>query len=209
MWTFYKRQSNGVCYSDDHSEEVLCAALSSDGKKAITGQYNYRPQTKFAKVTFSYVSVCPRKACMAWGHAWWGHAWWGACMAGEVYMAGGHVWRDGMHGRGGGAFNGRGHAWWWGVCMAGGIHGGGHVWQGACIEGLGVAGEHAWWGTCMAGGMCGQGVCVAGRGACVAGGMHGRGHVWQRRCGREVCVAGETATVAGASYWNAFSLNIE
>ena len=40
VWTFYKRQSNGVCYSDDHSEEVLCAALSSDGKKAITGQYN-------------------------------------------------------------------------------------------------------------------------------------------------------------------------
>ena len=130
MWTFYKRQSNGVCYSDDHSEEVLCAALSSDGKKAITGQYNYRPQTKFAKVTFSYVSVCPREACMAWGYAWWG-----ACMVG------------GMHGRGG--VHGRGacvagwHAWQGGHSMVGGMHGGGCAWQGAYMVGAMCGRGHA------------------------------------------------------------------
>ena len=77
----------------------------------------YRAQTKFAKVMFLQVSVCPwGGACVAGGmhgggaHGG-GHAWQGACMAGE-----GCAWWGGMHGRGGAA--------WRGACVAGG-----HAWQ--------------------------------------------------------------------------------
>ena len=86
----------------------------------------YRPQTKFAKVMFLQVSVCP----------------WEVCMAGDV-RARGHTWLGGMHGRGvwqGACVVG-------GVCGGGGMHGGGmhgrgytwggHVWQGGlCTLGL-------------------------------------------------------------------------
>ena len=92
--------------------------------------YIYRPQTKFAKVMFLQVSVCPHGgACMvAWGvHgcsggcAWffrggWGHAWffWG------VYpiFSGGHAWL--LQGGGGG-----GHVWLLlgGVWFFLGVHG--------------------------------------------------------------------------------------
>ena len=72
-------------------------------------EYCYRPQTKFAKVMFLQVSVCPQG-----GHAWL----WGACMvAGE----GACVVLGGMHGCGGG-----GHVWLWGACMVvgeGDMHG--------------------------------------------------------------------------------------
>ena len=91
---------------------------------------HYRPQTKFAKVMFLQVSVCPQG---------------GARVAGGACMVGGHVWQGG-------------HAWWgqrWhGACMAGDVHGrgrawqGGHVWQGGHAR-LGVHGR----GACMAGGM--------------------------------------------------------
>ena len=37
MWTFFKRQTHIVPYTDDHTEEVVCCAISRDGKKAITG----------------------------------------------------------------------------------------------------------------------------------------------------------------------------
>ena len=64
----------------------------------------YRPLTKFAKVMFLQVSVCPQgggvhgggRVCVAGGHAWQGcvHgrgcAWQGAC------TAGGRAWQD-MH----------------------------------------------------------------------------------------------------------------
>ena len=90
----------------------------------------YRPQTKFAKVTFLHLSVShsvqrggtwvARGAYMAVGHAWCGAMWQGACMAGGM-----HDW--GVHGRG--------HAWQ-GACMAGGMHG-----RGMCDRG------HAWQGT--------------------------------------------------------------
>ena len=66
-------------------------------KLVICFSCNYRPQTKFAKVMFSQVSVCPRGG---------GHAWQGACVAGR------HAWQGE-------------HAWWGGACMAGGMHGGG------------------------------------------------------------------------------------
>ena len=63
----------------------------------------YRPQTKFAKVMFLQVSVCPRGG----GHAWQGGRAWGACMVGG----------GGMCGRG--------------ACMAGWacVVGGGRAWQ--------------------------------------------------------------------------------
>ena len=92
--------------------------------------YLYRPQTKFAKVMFSQVSVCPQGGGCAWpgrgivgkvmhgtGHAWQGacmagrHAWQGACVVGACMAVGG------MHGRWGGMC-GRGHVWQ-----------GGHVWH--------------------------------------------------------------------------------
>ena len=92
-------------------------------KLVICFSCNYRPQTKFAKVMFSQVSVClstggpcmaggmcGREACMAGGHAWQGeHAWWGG-MHGRW-----HAWWRGMHG-------GRGECVV-GACMAGGMHG--------------------------------------------------------------------------------------
>ena len=103
-------------------------------------QFYYRPKTKFAKVMFSQVSVCPQGgvhvwwvggmcggghacvvgggACVVGGHAWW----WGAC------VAGGHAWWGDMHGGGpcmaGGAWVGGGHAWQEGMC--GRV---GHAWQ--------------------------------------------------------------------------------
>ena len=112
----------------------------------------YRPQTKFAKVMFLQVSVCPQgEACVVAG----GHAWlWGACMVvgghvwlpGACVVAGGHVWlQGGVHGCRG-------------VCMvAGGVHG----CRGACVVVGGacvVAGGHVW----LQGGMCGCGGVVVG-----------------------------------------------
>ena len=62
----------------------------------------YRPQTKFEKVIFSQVSVCPQgEACIAGGMRVGG-----ACMAED------HAWQGDMHGSGGG------HAWQ-GACMTG------------------------------------------------------------------------------------------
>ena len=112
----------------------------------------YRPQTKFAKVMFSQVSVCPRVghvhdrmgvcgrgACMAGGHAWQGvcvagrHGRRGMCGGGHVLWGGGHVWQGDMYGGVAciaGGMHGRG------PCMVGGMHSGGHAWQGGC----------AWWG---------------------------------------------------------------
>ena len=100
---------------------------------------HYCPQTKFAKVMFLQVSVCPQGgvrdggACMA-GRG--GHAWLGACVTG------------GVHGRG--------------ACVEGGVHdrgcvcgGGGHVWQGKHAWQGGVWQGHAWQA-------CRQGVCMAG-----------------------------------------------
>ena len=116
----------------------------------------YRPQTKFAKVMFLQVSVCPRLVWCVWG----------ACMVGTFVVGGVHG-RGGMHGRG---MGGGGHAWQ-GACMAGGMYGRGHAWWGVCrvgacmAEGAYMAGGvhrgHAWWGACM------------------AGDMHGGGHAWQ------------------------------
>ena len=60
----------------------------------------------------------------------------------------------------------RGHAW----AGAGGMHGWGHVWQGTCMAGACVAGEHAWQG-----GVRGQGACVAREKAISAGGTHPTG----------------------------------
>ena len=87
--------------------------------------YLYRPQTKFAKVIFSQVSVCSQ------GGGVHGK---GVCMAGGMCgrgacMAGGCACQGCMHG--------------WGVCMSGG-----HAWQGACMTG----GMHGT-GVCVAGGV--------------------------------------------------------
>ena len=112
--------------------------------------FYYRSQTKFAKVMFLQVSVCPHGggACVVAG-GW-------VC----VVALGGHVWllRGGMHGS------------WGGACMVapGGVHG---FFGGACM----VFSGGAWF---FPGGMRGffWGACVVfSGGACVVfsrGGMH-------------------------------------
>ena len=91
---------------------------------------HYRPQTKFAKVMFLQVSVCPRGG--------------GVCGRGEHAWRGGHAWQGG-------------HAWWghrWhGACMAGGVHGRGRAWQGRHVW----QGGHARWGGAKQGDMHGRG----------------------------------------------------
>ena len=87
--------------------------------------YFYLPQTKFAKVMFLQVSVCPRGACLVAGGGM--HGCGGACMVvGGCMVAGGAcvvVGEGGVCGCGG-------HAWLWGACMVAG----GHVWlAGACM----------------------------------------------------------------------------
>ena len=100
----------------------------------------YRPQTKFAKIMFSQVSVCPRgRGVHGTGSMYGrGHAWQVGCVWQRVCMAGG------VHGRGCA----------WGACMAGEecVAGWGHAWRG-----------HAWqgdvYGRVGGGGMHGRGVC--------------------------------------------------
>ena len=53
----------------------------------------YHPQTKFAKVMFLQVFVCPQGKGM---HGRGGHVWW----EGGVCGGGGHVWKGGVHGGG-------------------------------------------------------------------------------------------------------------
>ena len=91
----------------------------------------YRPQTKFEKVMFLQVSVCPQGGGMHGGGrcVWQGRcAWWGACMAGAMH---------------GGGVHGEGHVWqgvWGDMCGGGcveGMHGGGG--REACMAGWGSA----------------------------------------------------------------------
>ena len=91
----------------------------------------YRKQTKFAKVMFLQVSVCPGGMLGKGGmHGR------GVCVAGGVH--GGGVYGRGVHGRG--------------ALMAGGMHGRwvciarGCAWQGACMAGACMAERHVWQG---------------------------------------------------------------
>ena len=108
----------------------------------------YRPQTKFAKVMFLQVSVCPQggRVWLLWGWGMcgyspggvWllpgggGHAWllWGAYVAKRGACMARGVAKGGMHGKGG-------HVWQRGACMA----------RGACVAKGGVRGEggRAWY----------------------------------------------------------------
>ena len=158
----------------------------------------YRPQTKFAKVMFWQVSVCPQG-----GHAWLLPG--GACMValgGACVVArgvcmvalgvcvwllpGGHAWLLG----GACVVALGGHAWllWGGAWLLGGMRGcswgvGMHgCSRGACMVALGghawlLWGVHGCLGACVVAsggvGMCGcsGGACVVARGVCtVAGG---------------------------------------
>ena len=153
----------------------------------------YRPQTKFAKVMFLQVSVCPQGG-LAWllggacvvapgGHAWLLRGAWllpggmrgcsrGACVAalgrGAWLLPGGHVWLlwGGMHGCSGG------HKW-----LLGGMRG---CSRGACV----VARGRAWLlpGGCLV---------LPGGG----GGVRGVFHEIRSMSGRY------------ASYWNTFLFN--
>ena len=79
----------------------------------------YCPQTKFAKVMFLQVSVCPQggggmRGCQGGMHGW-GCAW----LLGGMHGCWGHVWLlGGMHGCWGTCVVAGGHAW-----LPGGMHG--------------------------------------------------------------------------------------
>ena len=116
--------------------------------------FYFRPQTKFAKVMFSQVSVC---LSTGEGHAWLG---------GGLYGKGQCAWPRGMHVWGAGVM-GRGHVW------PGGAHAwqGRHVWLGGGMRGRGIHGRgHAWHGSAWQGG-----ACVAGERATAEGGTHPTG----------------------------------
>ena len=91
----------------------------------ISFTYNYRTQTKFAKVMFLQVSVCPQGGVYGRGHAWQegGMHGWGACGRQHACQGGMHdrgcVWQGGMHGRRH-AWQREGHVWQGGACVAGG-----------------------------------------------------------------------------------------
>ena len=137
---------------------LLCVVFASSIEVNLIDiqDNNYRPQTKFAKVMFLQVSVCPQggmRGC-SWGV---GCAW---------LLPGGHAWLlwGGMHGEGG-------CAWWRVACVAkGGVRGEGrHAWwRGVCGEG-----GHAWQkGACMA---KGGGACMVCTASHCAGGTHPTG----------------------------------
>ena len=108
----------------------------------LLNKHHYRPQTKFAKVMFLQVSVCPQ-----WG---WGHAWfpWGMCMVagwgGACVVARGMCMvARGVRGCWGACMVARGHAWLLGghTCLPRSMHGeGGMLGKG----GLHSKGGHAW-----------------------------------------------------------------
>ena len=78
-------------------------------------QYFYRPQTKFAKVMFLQVSVCPHRG----GQRAWFYSAGGACMV----LFGGHVW----------FYSGGVHGFIRGACV---VLFGGRAWfysEGACV----------------------------------------------------------------------------
>ena len=157
-WSFYS-----VCVVRlSTSVRSKCCAKEIKGAISLSRRLSnyYRPQTKFAKVMFLQVCVCPHGggACVvAGGHVWlpggacvvaggvhgcWGCAWLqgvyvvarGVCM-----VAGGHAWLQGC-------------AWLQGACMVagGGLLGvcmvtGGHVWLlGVCLVAGGVHGCWGW-----------------------------------------------------------------
>ena len=98
-------------------KSVLWYFLCNTWEQSAIHLFYYRPQTKFAKVMFLQVCVCPRggRAC---------------------FLGGGHACFPGVCGCRGGMC-GWGCAWLWGACMvAGGVSG----CRGACM----VVGGHAW-----------------------------------------------------------------
>ena len=143
--------------------EINIEPINKEGLvKEVCHNY-YRPQTKFAKVMFLQVCVCPRGG----GHEW-------------LPRGGVHGFRGDMHGYQGACMVAGGRVW-----FLGGMHGcGGHVWLlgvGACM----AAGGCAWllWGACVVNGGWGctwllRGAWLPGEGACMAKGgfgMHGKG----------------------------------
>ena len=100
--------------------------IISDSVVFINKPYFDRPQTKFAKVMFLQVSVCPQGGRRA-------------CVAGGVHGSGG------VHGRG---VHGWGHVWQRVACMAGRVRGGGGVHGRGAFVVWGMRDR----GACMAGG---------------------------------------------------------
>ena len=104
----------------------------------------YRLQTKFAKVRFSQVSVCPHGGMRGGGVVWQGVCMMGVCMAGGMcgrgacmvgrcMAKGACVCGGGTHGQGG--VHGQRGVHGWGACMAEACVAGGHAWLGACMAG--------------------------------------------------------------------------
>ena len=102
---------------------ILSIHEMSSRKVSKTGVINYRPQTKFAKVMFLQVSVCPQG-----GRAWLlpgGRAWLlrgGACVVAPGGGVHGCSWGGGMRGCSGGDMRGCSRGGMHGCCQ-GGMHG--------------------------------------------------------------------------------------
>ena len=130
-WFFMKKLDSGR-----QGAYFLITKTHSYGKASNEVFSYYRPQTKFAKVMFLQVSVCPH-----WG---------GAC----VVLFGGCVW----------FYSGGVHGFIRGACIilfGGGMHG--FIWGGVC--GCSRGGVHGCFGGCawlLPGGMrgCLGGACV-------------------------------------------------
>ena len=166
---------------------------STESIEVIKNIFNcYRPQTKFAKVMFLYLSVSHSVhrggsvhgtgGMCGGGHAWQDHTCPLPCI---------HPWEGGMCGGRGACVVGGGHVWW-----EGGMCGGrGHVWLGG-MHGRGVGRRGAlmmggYVGACVVGAMHGKGACVAGWCAC---------HVHPPDTTRY----GRSMRGQYTSYWNAF-----
>ena len=113
---------------------IHLSGVQTSSRRCRGKYFHYRPETKFAKVRFLHVSVCPQGGGCVWQGA---HAW-----QGDLHGRG-HVWQGGICGKG--SMIGRacmhdmvacmaGGCAWQGVCMAGGVHCRGHVWQGGMAQ---------------------------------------------------------------------------
>ena len=130
--------SNGAANSGAKIKQAKMQESASKKKTPTVmseGQYkchHYRPQTKFAKVMFLQVSVCPQGWC-AWKGGVRGCG--GVCMVAGV---GACMVAGGMHSCGGVCVVAGGCTWLWGAYVfVGGMHGGrGHAWWQGGMRGI-------------------------------------------------------------------------
>ena len=161
--------NNALNFLSSLALSVIVAFFPPGGRGFLCIKSFYRPQTKFAKVMFLQVSVCPQ--------------------GGRARLLPG-----GMHGCSRGVCmvaRGRMHSCSWGGVwlLQGGMHG---CSGGACVVALG--GVHG----CSGGGVVARGMCVFALGGCVwllLGGMHGCSRGGMCGCSWGACVVAQGGTM--------------